>query len=45
MDKLKMLHNRYGKKIWLTEFAKCCTRDKSEVEEFVKVWQRKSIIY
>jgi len=36
MDKLKMLHNRYGKKIWLTEFAKCCTRDKTEVEEFVK---------
>ena len=28
---------RYGKKIWLTEFAKCCTKDESEVIDFMKV--------
>ena len=28
---------RYGKKVWLTEFAKCCTRDQDEVIDFVKV--------
>ena len=27
---------RYGKKVWLTEFAKCCTRDEQEVIDFVK---------
>jgi hypothetical protein len=37
MNKLEMLYNRYGKKIWLTEFAKCCTRDQAEVETFMKV--------
>ena len=37
MNKLEMLYNRYGRKIWLTEFAKCCTRDQKEVETFVKV--------
>jgi len=36
MNKLENLYQRYGKKIWLTEFAKCCTRDKGEVETFVK---------
>jgi len=36
MNRLKMLHQRYGKKIWLTEFAKCCTHDESEVIDFVK---------
>ena len=29
--------SRYGKKIWLTEFAKCCTHEESEVIDFVKV--------
>ena len=38
MNKLEDLYNRYGKKIWLTEFAKCCTRNQAEVETFVKVW-------
>ena len=28
---------RYGKKIWLTEFAKCCTHDEEEVIDFMKV--------
>ena len=28
---------RYGKKVWLTEFAKCCTHDENEIIEFVKV--------
>ena len=28
---------RYGRKIWLTEFAMCCTHDVKEVEEFVRV--------
>ena len=37
MNRLKMLHERYGKKIWLTEFAKCCTHDQSEVIDFMKV--------
>jgi len=36
MNRLEMLYNRYGKKIWLTEFAKCCTRDLKEVEDFAK---------
>jgi len=36
MNRLKMLHQRYGKKIWLTEFAKCCTHDENEVIDFVK---------
>jgi len=36
MNRLEMLYNRYGKKIWLTEFAKCCTRSLQEVEDFVK---------
>ena len=32
-----MLHVfRYGKKIWLTEFAKCCTHDEDEIMDFVK---------
>ena len=29
--------SRYGRKIWLTEFAVCCTHDQSKVTEFVKV--------
>ena len=43
MSKLSLLSSqltgvsRYGKKIWLTEFAKCCTHDKNEVIDFVKV--------
>jgi len=36
MDKLEMLYNRYGKKIWLTEFAKCCTRSQEEVDDFAR---------
>ena len=37
MDRLEMLYNRYGKrKIWLTEFAKCCTTKLSEVEDFMR---------
>jgi len=36
MNRLEMLHQRYGKKIWLTEFAKCCTHDQNEVIDFVK---------
>ena len=28
---------RYGKKIWLTEFAKCCTHEENEIIDFVKV--------
>jgi len=36
MNKLEDLYNRYGKKIWLTEFAKCCTRDEAEVKTFMK---------
>jgi len=36
MNRLEMLYNRYGKKIWLTEFAKCCTRSLQEVEDFAK---------
>ena len=37
MNKLELLHQKYGKKIWLTEFAKCCTRDENEVINFMKV--------
>ena len=37
MDKLELLYNRYGKKIWLTEFAVCCTREENDVINFVKV--------
>jgi len=36
MSGLENLYNRYGLKIWLTEFAKCCTTDVSEVEEFAR---------
>jgi len=36
MNRLEMLYNRYGKKIWLTEFAKCCTRSLQEVEDFAR---------
>merc|ERR1719334_649205 len=36
MNKLESLYNRYGRKVWLTEFAKCCTRDVTEIEEFAK---------
>ena len=35
MNRLELLHKRYGKKIWLTEFAVCCTRDEAAVIEFV----------
>jgi len=34
MTKLEELYDRYGRKIWLTEFAKCCTRNVAKVEEF-----------
>ena len=37
MNKLEDLYHRYGKKIWLTEFAVCCTRDEQDVINFVKV--------
>ena len=37
MNRLELLYNRYGKKIWLTEFAVCCTRDENAVIEFVEV--------
>jgi len=36
MNRLEMLYNRYGKKIWLTEFAKCCTHDFDEIVDFAK---------
>jgi len=36
MNGLQNLYNRYGLKIWLTEFAKCCTRDVAEVEAFAR---------
>jgi len=36
MNKLEALYNRYGKKIWLTEFAMCCTHDENEIIDFVK---------
>ena len=29
--------SRYGKKIWLTEFAKCCTHDENEIMEYARV--------
>ena len=32
-----MRHLRFGLKIWLTEFAKCCTKDETEVSDFMKV--------
>ena len=35
--------HRYGLKIWLTEFAKCCTRDEAEVLNFVKVTSKQII--
>ena len=42
MNRLELLYNRYGKKIWLTEFAVCCTRDENAVIEFVKAsWEKK----
>ena len=34
---------RYGKKIWLTEFAVCCTRDEASVIEFAKVSQGETL--
>jgi len=36
MNRLEMLYNRYGKKIWLTEFAVCCTRNENDVINFMK---------
>lgn len=45
MNRLEMLYNRYGRKIWLTEFAKCCTRDQGEVETFMKVGKIQSKIF
>lgn len=36
MNKLERLYERYGKKIWLTEFALCCTRDEEAVVQFVQ---------
>jgi len=36
MGHMELLYNRYGRKIWLTEFAKCCTKDQNEVVDFVK---------
>ena len=34
---LYVTHLRFGLKIWLTEFAKCCTKDETEVSDFMKV--------
>jgi len=36
VENLQMLYNRYGRKIWLTEFALCCTTDLAEVEAFLR---------
>merc|ERR1712098_129983 len=36
MNHLHNLYNRYGLKIWLTEFAMCCTTDVTEVENFAR---------
>jgi len=36
MNHLEDLYNRYGHKIWLTEFAKCCTTNVTEVEDFAR---------
>ena len=36
MGHLEELYNRYGLKIWLTEFAVCCTHDQSDVINFAK---------
>jgi len=36
MERLEDLYNRYGLRIWLTEFAKCCTRDQAAVETFAR---------
>merc|ERR1719481_1551314 len=36
MARLEDLYNRYGRKVWLTEFAKCCTRNVTEVEHFAR---------
>ena len=36
MGHLEDLYNRYGLKIWLTEFAVCCTHDQEEVINFAK---------
>lgn len=36
MNHLKDLYQRYGKKIWLTEFAKCCTNKRHQVVTFVE---------
>jgi len=36
MQKLETLYNRYGRKIWLTEFALCCTHDVQDVKNFVQ---------
>ena len=36
MNRPELLHKRYGKRIWLTEFAVCCTRDDAAVIEFVQ---------
>ena len=37
MNRLEKLYKRYGRKVWLTEFAVCCTREESIVTDFVKV--------
>ena len=36
MNRLEMLYKRYGRKVWLNEFAVCCTREESVVTDFVK---------
>jgi len=36
MERLELLYQRFGKKIWLTEFAKCCTKDENQVLDFMK---------
>jgi len=36
MNRLEKLYQRYGRKVWLTEFAVCCTRDEKVVTDFVK---------
>jgi len=36
MARLEQIYNRYGRKVWLTEFAKCCTRNQTKIEQFAK---------
>ena len=40
----KTFQHRYGRKIWLTEFALCCTHDVQDVKNFVRVILSKIMI-